>query len=279
MVMNEMKDYRISILTIGNEVLSGIVLDTNTHWLTNQLVALGGIIVERMTIRDEASAIKTALDRLLEDDLNLIITSGGLGPTFDDITVKSIAEALGVPLELNSQALEIVRSRYQLLYDRGRVPTSEITPAREKMAWIPKGADVLENKVGTAPGVVLDVHGSPTSIVCLPGVPSELKSMFEEGVVPFIKPKLPLQEAGYFQKVVLLKIRDESLFSPIIDTVAKEFPSSYIKSLARAYGGGGLLRLWVSCRKETDKEAEEIVNNVIKRFEELLGVQAEKDDQ
>ena len=278
MVMNKMKAFRVSILTIGNEVLSGIVLDTNTHWLTNQIVALGGIVSERMTIRDETNAIVSAVNRLLEDKLDLVITSGGLGPTYDDITVKSIAQALDLPLVLNSQALDIVRSRYLYLFEQGRVPTSEVTPAREKMAWVPEGALILDNKVGSAPGVDIKVQGTPTHFICLPGVPSELKNMFEESVLPLIKPRLPEDLAGYYQKIVAIKIRDESLFSPIIDAVASEYPSTYIKSLARAYGGGGVLRLWVSCRKPTQEEAARIVEKVIQRFEQLLGVKAEVDD-
>jgi nicotinamide-nucleotide amidase len=143
------------IIAIGNELLQGDVLDTNTHWLIQQVTELGGRVTRAVMVRDEPDAIAHELHGARERGTALILTGGGLGPTDDDLTLGAVAKATACPLQLDPLALEMVRCTYEDLVDRGVFADAAMTPAREKMACLPRGATPLDNPVGAAPGVLL----------------------------------------------------------------------------------------------------------------------------
>jgi len=145
----------VEIIAIGNELLLGDVLDTNTHWLCRQISALGGRVQRGALIPDDPQAIAETLQAALQREPDLIVLTGGLGPTSDDKTLASVATALGRPLELNQQALAMVRATYERLAARELVHDAELSEVRRKMAYLPRGAEPLHNPVGAAPGVLL----------------------------------------------------------------------------------------------------------------------------
>ncbi|RLI10786.1 competence/damage-inducible protein A [Candidatus Bathyarchaeota archaeon] len=247
---------QIGILVVGNEILDGIVLDTNSHWIINQLKALNLHVKEKVTVRDEVPEIAKALRRLIADGCTLVFTTGGLGPTHDDKTLSGVAEAFGLPLELNEEALSIVTRQYRDLHERGVIETAEMTEARRKMAVLPKGAKPLDNRVGGAPGVLLDVEGA--QIVCLPGVPGELMWIFDNQLLALLKQRV---EGAFAEKIIYLPLRDESTLAPIIDEVMKDVPDVYIKSMVKPYGESGI-RLWISARGNSQAKVEERVSRV-----------------
>jgi nicotinamide-nucleotide amidase len=257
---------QIGILIVGNEILDGLVLDTNSHWIINQLKALKLQVKQKMTVRDEVPEIARSLRRLLANGSNLIFTTGGLGPTHDDKTLLGVANAFGLPLELNDDALKIVTRQYADLHDRGVIESKEITKARRKMAILPKGAKPLDNRVGGAPGVLLDIEG--TQIISLPGVPGELMWIFDNQLLSLLKVRV---EGAFAEDVIYLPLRDESTLAPIIDEVMQDVPGVYIKSMVKPYGESGI-RLWVSSSGQSQAEVEERVNRVanllVKRCEE-----------
>jgi molybdopterin-biosynthesis enzyme MoeA-like protein len=164
----------------------------------------------------------------------VIITTGGLGPTFDDKTLAGIAEATGRPLSLHPAALEIVTRRYKEFYDQGFVEDQAITPAREKMAYLPQGSEALDNPVGTAPAVSLQ---SPDWVIfALPGVPREMQAIFEQTVLPSLKEILGAE--FYQEETVNTGLGDESIIAGMIDQVMKQVPGTYLKSKATAFGKG-----------------------------------------
>ncbi|GAH34767.1 unnamed protein product, partial [marine sediment metagenome] len=122
----------VGILAIGNEVLDGLVLDTNSNWMELQLVALGLQIKRLVSVRDEIEEIGKALEFAMEA-CDVVITSGGLGPTHDDMTLKAIAVALGLEVSQNAEALAIVERQYKTLYERGIVQSPDMTESRIKM--------------------------------------------------------------------------------------------------------------------------------------------------
>ncbi len=259
---------QIGILVIGNEILDGIVLDTNSQWLINQLKALNLNVIEKMTVRDEIQVISKAIRRMLSGGINLIFTTGGLGPTHDDKTLSGIAMAFELPTELNENALQIVTRQYKEMHQRGVIETGEITEPRRKMAILPRGARPLDNRVGGAPGVVLDVEGA--QIISLPGVPGELMWIFDNQLLSLLKGKI---EGAFAEDVIYLPLRDESTLAPIIDEVMQDVPGVYIKSMVKPYGESGI-RLWISSSGQSQTEVEEKVNRVanllVKRCEERL---------
>ncbi len=261
------EDLRVGLLTIGNEVLDGLVLDTNAHWLEQQVLSLGLRVARQASVRDDLEEIGAAL-AFLEDVCSVVITSGGLGPTFDDMTLEAVARHYGLGVTEDPEALSIVRRQYRTLWERGIVDSPDITESRRKMARIPEGAVALDNRVGGAPGVRLETDRCV--VFCLPGVPSELKSIFEASVRPWLESAAPLK---YYQRIVLFPIRDETVFAPYIKRAMRRHPGVYIKSMPKTYGTSDVLQVWVSARCRTEEEARALVDGAILTLREESGLQ------
>ncbi|WP_096701693.1 molybdopterin-binding protein [Magnetospirillum sp. 15-1] len=152
-----------AILVIGNEILSGRTQDANVAYLGKELAARGITLAEVRIVRDDQPAIVAALDALRASH-TYVFTSGGIGPTHDDITSAAIARAFGVPLERNPEAVRRLQSRYG---------DGELNAARLKMAEIPVGAQLVDNPISQAPGFRMG------NVFVMAGVPSILRAMFE----------------------------------------------------------------------------------------------------
>ena len=224
----------VEILIIGNEVLAGQVLDTNSHWLCGQLAARGARVVRITTLPDQSEAIGEGLRQALARAPALILTCGGLGPTADDLTLAAIAAGLGRPVHEDAVAFGMVRDLYARLAARGEVTTAEMTPARAKMARLPAGAEPLTNTLGAAPGVLMEQGG--TLIACLPGVPGEMKEIFQNALWPRLAARFTDQ--AYVERTILTDCWDESIMAPAVDAVAARHPRVYVKSRAQVYGSG-----------------------------------------
>lgn len=182
----------IEILTIGDELLRGDLVDTNGGWLAAELHALGLPVTRMSSIGDTAEDIEAAFRGAFERSA-VIITSGGLGPTDDDRTIASLARAAGVELVRDEGALRHIKA----IFERGRFT---FTPNNESQAWVPVGAEALLNQQGTAPGVRLSLSavrgGAGAHVFCLPGVPRELKWLFGRYVGPWLQQQLGLEPAA-----------------------------------------------------------------------------------
>jgi molybdenum cofactor synthesis domain-containing protein len=223
---------RAEIIAIGNELLLGDVLDTNTNWLCKRITGIGGVVARAALVRDEHQAIVAEIRSALERAPDLIITTGGLGPTGDDITMQAVAEATARPIELHAQALAMVLARYHDLWEKGYLQDPTITDARKKMACLPRGAAALRNPVGTAPAAVLEIGDS--TLVSLPGVPEELKGIYEETLQPVLK--RIFGDSYYEERSIIALCGDESSLAPVLAQVVEAHPEVYIKSRARRYG-------------------------------------------
>jgi molybdenum cofactor synthesis domain-containing protein len=229
-----MQNNSAELLTIGNEVLAGNVLDTNSHWLCQQLAALGAQVRRVTVLPDEPEQIADALLAAIGRGPRLLLTCGGLGPTRDDLTVAAIGRALGLAVEENPVAYAMIRDFYAELHRRGAVTTGEMLPARAKMAQMPAGAEPLLNAAGAAPGVLL--RRGATTIVCMPGVPAEMKDIFSNSLAPRLPALFGSQSYG--ERTVKTDAWDESILAPAVDAVAARHPDVYVKSRAQVYGGG-----------------------------------------
>lgn len=165
-----------AILSIGTELTRGELVNTNATWIAERLTANGFEVATIETIPDTRGTIVETLWRLAARH-RVIVCSGGLGPTTDDLTTACAAEAAGLPLVRHEPSLEAIRRRFQTL---GR----EMTASNAKQADFPEGAEVLPNPVGTAPGFMLKLGAS--RLFFTPGVPSEMKRMFDEQILPRI---------------------------------------------------------------------------------------------
>ncbi len=213
---------------------------------------MGAFVRRAVLVRDDEDAIAHEVQGAISRGTDLIFTSGGLGPTDDDRTVAAVAKALNRSLVLNEQALKMVEQRYKELCEQGFVDSPEITPPRKKMAMLPEGAIPLFNSVGTAPGVWLDT--GITIVVCLPGVPAELKAIFEQSLPPYLE--RILGKGYYTERVFEATCRDESVLAPLLKKVAGKHPSVYLKSKARVFGEEVRITVLLSS-SGSDKETTE----------------------
>ena len=254
------------ILTIGDEVLTGLVEDTNANWVELTLSVMGVTVKRSASVRDNLPEIRAGLDFLSEVS-DVIITSGGLGPTHDDKTLEGIAHALNRGLKENPNALDIVRRQYNTLFEEGIVDTPEMTPAREKMAKIPEDSVPLDNQVGGAPGVM--IREGHLTIFCLPGVPDELKYIFNDSVQPWIENHTT---SAYYEETIEFPTKDETMFAPYIDEVMEEHDEVYIKSMPKTYGTTDVLRVWISAKGTEENELKEKVEAAKEALSEATGL-------
>ncbi|HON07927.1 MAG TPA: competence/damage-inducible protein A, partial [Verrucomicrobiota bacterium] len=180
----------IEIINTGSELLNGSVLNTHQQWLCNKLYGLGYRVSRQITVPDTAEDIKTAaLDSVNRADV--IIITGGLGPTSDDETRDVIAEMFGRKLVYDKNVADQIKD-YFALRKREQPESTKI------QAYVPEGAVVLPNQFGTAPGIVIETMVKTAQqprkvlLIMLPGPPRELYPMFENQVIPLLKEKVPL---------------------------------------------------------------------------------------
>ena len=210
----------VEIFIIGNEILIGDIQDTNTNWLCKEINSLGGHVVRATVLRDELEVIAVEIQAALLRGARVIFTSGGLGPTADDLTLTAVAKGVGVEVMLHEKALQMVKESYDTLFARGIMAQGGLNPAREKMAWLPEGSIPLDNPVGTAPGVLLQT--GQTTIISLPGVPSELKGIFNSSLQPFLQKTFKGGISA--MHTITVRCNDESVMEPVLSRVVPAHP-------------------------------------------------------
>ncbi len=169
------------IISIGDEITSGQLLDTNAQWLSQRLEERGIRVLYHTTVGDELEPNVDVFGQAIQR-ADLIIATGGLGPTADDLTREALAQAVGVPLQLDSEALESIKA----LFARRNRPMPQ---QNELQAMFPAGSRVVKNPNGTAPGIDMEISRegrSPCRVICLPGVPAEMVEMWNDSVASII---------------------------------------------------------------------------------------------
>jgi len=256
----------VEIICIGKELLIGKTLNTNAQWLAKRVTSLG-LDVHRITnVSDDIDEISRALQEANQRNPLFIITTGGLGPTFDDKTLEGIAKTFECKLEINNEALKMVEEKYHEYAEEGRMEKVELTPPRVKMARLPQGAKPLFNPVGTAPGVIMKSKGA--TIVALPGVPSEMKAIFEESVLPLLR-----QAAGdvtFFETSMEATGVMESEVAPLIDEVMHDNPYVYVKSHPKGSERVPRIEFHLSTTAKDSSVARNRVSKALVQLSELI---------
>jgi len=170
------------IITIGTEILLGEILDTNAQYIARALRDLGIDLYRKTTVGDNQKRIAQVLQQAMER-CDIIITTGGLGPTVDDPTREAVALAVGLEVEFRPELWEQIQARFRRF---GRNPTEN----NKRQAYIPKGSRAIENPVGTAPAFVVEAGGA--AIIALPGVPREMEHLMENFVLPYLREQFDL---------------------------------------------------------------------------------------
>lgn len=201
----------VEILATGDELLTGQLVDTNSTWLMDRLWDLGVMVRRKTLVGDDRADLDAALrETTLRADL--VVMSGGMGPTEDDLTSEAVATALGVPLELDEPSLRLIEERFRRF---GR----EMTPNNAKQARFPRGAEVIPNRFGTAPG--FSVRVGRAELVCLPGVPLEYKGLCDEWLLPRLATRLgDVPAAGVLKLFGVPESHADHAMRPVMDDPA-----------------------------------------------------------
>lgn len=205
--------------------------------------------------------ISSTLQDILKRKPDIIITSGGIGPTFDDMTLEGIARGLNRKLELNEHAYNAIKKVYERAYERGLLKLEGMTKEREKMAYLPQGSTPLPNTVGTAPGVKISEKNA--SIFILPGVPAEMKAMFRNVITPILKEK----QGKFIERSFLFSEIGESQIAPYITKLEKKYPQLWIKTHPRI-GLSVEVEVSITCFNVDD--GEKLVNKALNEARKIV---------
>ena len=243
---------------MGSELTEGIKTNTNATWLAKKITGEGVQVNRIVSVSDEPEHIAAAVKEILTRNPDILIITGGLGPTPDDKTLGALAQATGRKLSLDRGALNMVKESYSRMWSEGLTRSKKLTPAREKMAYIPKGAKPLSNSVGIAPGVQLKF--GRTLIICLPGVPAEMRAIFNQHV------KSKLSKIGEHVKhtaELSLKDADVSSLAPLLNQLLQKFPGIEVRS----YPSKNRVRIMIlSTNIEKAKAAREFLLRLVREL-------------
>ncbi len=244
----------VEIICVGTELLLGNIVNTNAAYLAEQCAGLGLSCYYQSVVGDNKArlteSVKTAVGRS-----DIILISGGLGPTQDDLTKETVAEALGIPLVTD----ENTRQRIARYFEKRGM---EITDNNWKQAQVPEGCKVLENENGTAPGMILSVGGH--HIVLMPGPPGELRPMFENHVRPYLEALEP--GVIFSQTVKICGVSESKIETDIEDLLAGQ-DNPTIAPYARL----GEVHLRVTAKAADEKEAKKLIKPVVRELKARFG--------
>ncbi|MHA2397495.1 MAG: molybdopterin-binding protein [Promethearchaeota archaeon] len=251
----------VEFLIIGNEILIGKTLDSNSNWMAKRISRYGHHLKRITSVDDNLDTISSALKEIIKRNPDIIITSGGLGPTFDDMTLEGIALGLDRTLELNQHAYSSIKKAYEHAHKQGILKLEGMTKEREKMAYLPQGSIPLPNTVGTAPGV--KVKEGDISIFILPGVPTEMKSIFRNIITPILKDK----KGEFLEKGFLFSGIGESQIAPYTSELAQKYPQLWIKTHPRI---GLSVEVEISITAFNVENGEELVEEVLSEIKKII---------
>lgn len=245
---------KAAILSVGTELLFGQVVNTNTVYLSQQLNLMGFDVMYHYTVGDNPERLKEIIE-LAFKDCDLVITTGGLGPTQDDLTKEIICETMGDELVLHQPSLKALEETMT----KGKY---KMTQNNYKQAWLPSRADVFDNDQGTAPGFALNANGK--TAICLPGPPREMTNMFIKKAKPYLESKS--DDVIYFRQIRTFGIGESKLETellPLINIQTDPTIATYAKE------GESCVR--VASKRKTLSEAQEAVDEVTTKIYDIIG--------
>ncbi len=212
----------IGILTIGNELVTGFIDDTNASWLGRELTAIGRKPYWHLTLGDDIDTIQNGLT-LVPDQVTDVIITGGLGPTHDDITLKAVCEFFNIEMKFDSTYWEALKKRFKA---HGR----EIPDINRNQAIIPVGQELINNPLGSARGSIISGQGRRYFLI--PGVPAEMKAMFQKSIIPLIKP----ENDGARIEIIRTTGIMESALAEKLGVLHEQYPAVSMAYLPRLIG-------------------------------------------
>jgi nicotinamide-nucleotide amidase len=246
---------RLELVTIGTELLLGLTIDTNGAYLGERLGEIGVVVTRRSTVPDDPRAITEAIGEAL-GRTGAVLTTGGLGPTRDDLSKQAVAEVYGVAMRFDDRVWEDIVARFRRI---GREPSE----ANRTQAEVPEGAEVLTNRWGTAPGLWLE--GEPGLTIMLPGVPKEMRGLLDRGVIP----RLKARTSGAVVRSLTVRTTSipESSLAERLNPVEHLLTPLTLAYLPSTRGVDLRLTAWGEAPDQSDR----MLNEAATRLETLLG--------
>jgi nicotinamide-nucleotide amidase len=250
-----MKNINASIITIGDELLIGQVIDTNSAWMAQQLNRVGITVTKRIAVGDDADEIWNALD-MENKNADVVLITGGLGPTSDDITKQLLCKYFSGNMIVNKAALENVKYLFEKIYHK---PISDVI---YKQAEVPDVCEVLQNKRGSAPGMIFQKNG--TVFISMPGVPYEMQGIMED-VIPYLEKRFEFP--AIIHRTILTAGIGESSLAEIIKNFEAQLPEEIRLAYLPAYG---MVRLRLTTSGFDKIKTEKLINDQFNELKKLV---------
>ena len=245
---------KAEILCVGTELLLGDIVNTNAVYLAKELAKLGINVYHQAVVGDNPDRLKASLKEALSR-CDLVITTGGLGPTCDDLTKETAAEVLGLPMEENAEELQHIKEYFKKI-------NRTMTDNNRKQALIPKGAVILKNGFGTAPGILAENNGK--FLALLPGPPREMRPMFDNELAPILK--------KYTGKTLVSRtIHIFNVGESSVESKLKDLMNSLENPTLAPYAKDGEVLLRVTAAAESTEKGYEMIEPVIEKVREIIG--------
>ena len=245
---------RSELISVGTELLLGNIINTNTAFLSEELAKLGIDVYFHVTVGDNRERLTSTLRTAMERS-DLVITTGGLGPTSDDITKETIAEVAGRKLVLHRDEFRKLEAFFN---KSGR----KMTPNNIKQAYLPEGSLVVPNDNGTAPGAIVELNG--TTIIMLPGPPVEMKPMFLEKIVPYLRERSK-------QALVSVTLRFFGIGESALEHALYDLIKGQTEPTIATYAGDGEVKVRLTARSDAGGEVPPSITDMMEKIKERLG--------
>ncbi len=243
------------IITIGTEILLGEIVDTNTRYIARTLRGLGVDLYRTVTIGDNAERIAEVI-RDSMSRANIVITTGGLGPTIDDPTREAVAKAVGVETEFREDLWQQV---VDTIARYGRKPSEN----QKRQAYVPKGSIGLKNPVGTAPCFIVETETN--AVISLPGVPQEMEHILHESVIPYLQKRFDLDEVIKVRVLHCAGLGEGSIDEKIADLEMLSNPTVGLAAHT------GVVDIRIAAKAKSEDEANAMINGIESQVRERLG--------
>lgn len=242
------------ILCVGTELLLGDIVNTNAVYLSKELAKLGINVFHQSVVGDNPQRLKDSLKEALSR-CDLVITTGGLGPTCDDLTKETAAEILGLPMEENPEELRHISEYFKKL-------RRTMTDNNRKQALIPKGAVILKNGFGTAPGILVENNGKILAL--LPGPPREMRPMFDNELSPILR--------KYTGKTLISRtVHIFNVGESAVESKLSELMNSLENPTLAPYAKDGEVLLRVTASAESSEQGYEMIEPIIEKIRAVIG--------
>lgn len=249
---------KVSIIAIGDELLIGQVIDTNSGEIARQIAPYGWEVNDVQVIADNAIEIKRAVDRAFQLS-DVVLTTGGLGPTKDDITKLTLCDIFGGEMRLDPETLDNVKE----VVSRRGISLNSLTADQ---AIVPTSSRIIQNRVGTAPIMWFDKDGGPKVLVSMPGVPFETKQMFAEAVLPMLLERFPSEEVVLHTNTIVAGMTESEValtLAPIEDKLPAELHLAYLPKPA-------LIRLRLDAHGTDRKRLQTLIDDATAKIRQSL---------